>query len=177
MWTLWRAAQEKKNHRFRFNRTLQLQNRREGLYSLHTVCVVRGWYTVVAGSLTLFSGSASLLAPLRCESLCFILEVTCFALFKAPLLLLSVDLKKTEKKKTKDLFSDTFMIFTYRALECFPCSYYFKRVATVTNRFFTSVFILSSTFKPAKNKSPFSPSLSSVWLLIRGRRHLLACTV
>lgn len=164
MWTLWRAAQEKKNHRFRFNRTLQLQNRREGLYSLHTVCVV-------------VSGSASLLDPLRCESLCFILEVTCFALFKAPLLLLSVDLKKTEKKKTKDLFSDTFMIFTYRALECFPCSYYFKRVATVTNRFFTSVFILSSTFKPAKNKSPFSPSLSSVWLLIRGRRHLLACTV
>lgn len=104
MWTLWRAAQEKKNHRFRFNRTLQLQNRREGLYSLHTVCVVRGWYTVVAGSLTLVSGSASLLAPLRCESLCFILEVTCFALFKAPLLLLSVDLKKTEKKRQKICF-------------------------------------------------------------------------
>lgn len=91
MWTLWRAAQEKKNHRFRFNRTLQLQNRREGLYSLHTVCVV-------------VSGSASLLDPLRCESLCFILEVTCFALFKAPLLLLSVDLKKTEKKRRKICF-------------------------------------------------------------------------
>ena len=43
--------------------------------------------------------AASLLALLRCKSLCFIVEVTCVALFKTSLLLLALDLRNKQEDK------------------------------------------------------------------------------
>lgn len=79
-----------KHHSFMYNRRLQLQNRVEGLGCY--ICFVVESQAVV-------SSGASLLTLLICDSLCFVLEVARIALFEAPLLPFSFNLRTQWKDK------------------------------------------------------------------------------